>query len=81
MISHLLYNAATQSVLEFTTTPKRKGKGKAKEDGMWQTTLPFLSARRESLAGSKRTNQEDRLTKMALKLLGMHSIPRFLFVA
>ncbi|KIM48589.1 hypothetical protein M413DRAFT_20952 [Hebeloma cylindrosporum] len=67
LIHCLLFNAATQSVLNFTPAPKGKGKGKAKDDGMRQTTLPFQSSRKGS---DKKTNQEVRLTEMALKLLG-----------
>ncbi|KAF9478486.1 hypothetical protein BDN70DRAFT_895676 [Pholiota conissans] len=69
MIYALHNHASTQSVLNFNPdlSSKRKGKGKAPTDGLRQTQLPFLSAKRYT---KKAENQQDRLREMALAALG-----------
>jgi len=66
-------------VLGFTPAPKGKGKGKARDDGMRQTTLPFQPSRKGSMK-NKKTNQELRLAEMALQLLGTCTTLRFPFI-
>lgn len=75
MISKLVQNAATQTVLGYVPEPTRKGKGKQKSDGLKQTQLPFMSSRRVSLCNTKAT-QEEHLKAKARRLLGEHKEPR-----
>jgi len=70
--------ASTQSVLDFKTHTARKEKGKVSKDGFRQTTLSFVSSRKQEKR--PKDSQLDRLRAMALKLLGitlhiLHSLP------
>lgn len=64
MIATLLSTAESQSILSFASGAGGNVKGKAKDEGLRQTMLPFSSHK-------KAVNQVDRLKQMAMKLLGM----------
>ncbi|PPQ74783.1 hypothetical protein CVT26_004891 [Gymnopilus dilepis] len=63
IIATLLSTAASQSILSFAPEVGGKSKGKAKDNGIRQTVLPFSSCKRP-------VNQSQRLKQMAMKLLG-----------
>lgn len=68
MIYALLLQASTQSVLNFGSAVKNKGK--SKDNGMRQTQL-FIPVKTYSKAKS---NQQDRLKEVGLKTLGTSAV-------
>lgn len=74
MISSLLLNASTQSILTFQTTPR--GKGKARADGLRQTTISSFVPKKVNEGRQKAVAQpqSERLKAMALKKLGLFFI-------
>ncbi|KDR73715.1 hypothetical protein GALMADRAFT_251523 [Galerina marginata CBS 339.88] len=70
IICCLQHTAANQSILDFGSVQNRKVKGKARDDGLRQTALPFAPVSRPSLSGKAKVTQEKRLKQMALQVLG-----------
>ena len=76
MIYALISHASTQSILEFSPTRQHtRGKRKARDDGLHQTKLSFVSSKGKGKAGQQ--TQERRLREMALAKLGRFTVLAF----
>ncbi|TFK36369.1 VRR-NUC domain-containing protein [Crucibulum laeve] len=70
MISSLLHQTTTQSVLGFLSTKSPKGKGKVSDDHLRQMRLPFAVKKFDHNWKGKSQNQEARLKEMSMQMLG-----------